>query len=1021
MRNNFQSDSLQFVIVFIVAAKEHNCYSLIMQIKDYLNSLSKDELISLLMQLSEEEIAVKDSLESKLALTASFDNSNSEKSDFNLSSDNQNLVSRTSSPQEKINLFKSLFVGRQDVFALRWQHSKSRKSGYSPVCANKWLIGKCDMKKYSCSSCPFKLPVRLDDKYFYNHLAGKDELARDVIGLYPLLPENLCRFLAIDFDNHKENAALWKSDILAVHKTSSEFNIPSYMEISRSGNGGHLWFFFEDNISARLARKFGSAILKLAMQKRHSISFESFDRMFPNQDEIPNAGYGNLIALPLQGKAVKEGHSVFVDDAFKLFDDQWRFLSSIKKIDEKSIRGAIREIENLLPDFVEQNETEYHAQITSTSIDSEIPKYTTVASVRSWRSVRNDNLSNKNILSKNDFPTQVKITLSNYIEIEKTGISERALGILRRTAVFLNPEYFKNLRMHLPLYNIPRFIDCSKENEKSLLLPRGNLQTVVDKIKEAGSIYEISDARETGDSIELENKISLYEEQQEALTAMLKSDTGILCAGTGFGKTVVASALIAERKINTLILVQSHALLEQWKKSIKQFLNFTPGTIAAGKDKSTGIIDIAIVNSLVEKQSDEVKPRSYKYGMLIVDECHHVSAFTTENLVASFKSKYVYGLTATPIRRDGHQKIIFYQCGKILYSTTTKQMNATQSFSHYFIPRFTSFHFLAEKADNKNPSINQYYEKIIENSARNELIISDVKSAIDNQRTPLILSERLEHLEFLQEQLKDCAQNVILITGKGTQKQKREQLENLNNIPAEESLIILATGKYAGEGFDYPRIDTLMLAMPFSWKGTLSQYCGRLHRNFTGKEEVIIYDYVDFRIPVFDRMYQNRLKGYKQLGYTIKMKEKDFEKSTLTETTSRLYSKEEYLHDFEKDIVNAKSKIIITAPYLSKTETQTFALLTAKKIAEEVSIIVYVKKASDETKNNKLQACIQLLENIGIRVEEKDDLSQKIAIIDEKVLWYGNINYLGYTEIEECCMRIEDAKIASEIEGEVIE
>ena len=574
-----------------------------MEIKDYLNSLSKDELISLLMQLSEEEIVVKESLESKLPLTSSFDNSNSGKSDFNLSSDNENLVSRTSSPQEKINLFKSLFVGRQDVFALRWQNSKSGKSGYSPVCANKWLSGKCDMKKYSCSTCPFKLPVRLDDKYFYNHLAGKDELARDVIGLYPLLPENLCLFLAIDFDahapkaqttitsthandqksyNHKENEALWKSDILAVHKTSSELNIPSYMEISRSGNGGHLWFFFEDNISARLARNFGSAILKLTMQKRHSISFESFDRMFPNQDEIPKGGYGNLIALPLQGKAVKEGHSVFVDEDFKPFDDQWRFLSSIKKIDEKSIRSAIREIENQLLDFVEKDESEFEIS-GGINLKEDFNK-----------------LNHKNaFLTKNDFPSKVKITLSNYIEIEKTGISERALGILRRTAVFLNPEYYKNLRMHLPLYNIPRFIDCSKEIEKYLLLPRGNLQTIVDIIKEAGALYEISDARETGAAIEIENKVSLYDEQKIALAEMLKSDTGILCAGTGFGKTVVASALIAERKINTLILVQSHALLEQWKKSIKQFLNFTPGTIAAGKDKSTVFIDIAVVNCLI--------------------------------------------------------------------------------------------------------------------------------------------------------------------------------------------------------------------------------------------------------------------------------------------------------------------------------------------------------------------------------------------------------------------------------------
>ena len=544
-----------------------------MEIKAYLNSLSKDELISLLMQLSEEENVVKESLESKLPLTSSFDNNNSGKSDFNLSSDNENLVSRTSSPQEKINLFKSLFVGRQDVFALRWQNSKSGKSGYSPVCANKWLSGKCDMKKYSCSTCPFKLPVRLDDKYFYNHLAGKDELARDVIGLYPLLPENLCRFLVIDFDahvpkarttitsthandqrsyGHAPNANIcetWKSDILAVHNTSSELNISSYIEISRSGNGGHLWFFFEENISARLARNFGSAILKLAMQKRHSISFESFDRMFPNQNEIPKGGYGNLIALPLQGKAVKEGHSVFVDEAFKPFDDQWRFLSSIKKIDEKSIRSAIREIENQLPVFVEKDESEFEI---SGGINLK----------EDFNKLNHDNA----FLTKNDFPAQVKITLSNYIEIEKTGITERALGILRRTAVFLNPEYFKNLRMHLPLYNIPRFIDCSKENETYLLLPRGNLQTVIDKLAEAEAQYEISDARETGATIEIENEVSLYDEQKIALAEMLKSDTGILCAGTGFGKTVVASALIAERKINTLILVQSHALLEQWKK-----------------------------------------------------------------------------------------------------------------------------------------------------------------------------------------------------------------------------------------------------------------------------------------------------------------------------------------------------------------------------------------------------------------------------------------------------------------------
>ncbi|MCR4955022.1 MAG: DEAD/DEAH box helicase family protein [Treponema sp.] len=990
-----------------------------MQIKDYLDSLTKDDLVLIFSQLAEQNDMVREYLLERIEKMQYSNNLQS------VSEDNQKSVTRTSSPQEKINLYKSLFVGREDVFALRWQNAKSVKSGYSPACQNKWAQGKCDMKKYSCSTCPFKLPVRLDDKYFYNHLAGKDELARDVIGLYPLMEENICRFLAIDFDAHAPkvqtsiisshandanaaychsgNADSWKSDILAVHNTSSELKIPSYIEISRSGNGGHLWFFFEDNIAAHLARNLGTAILKLAMQKRHSIPFSSFDRMFPNQDEIPKGGYGNLIALPLQGKAVKEGHSVFVDENFKPYEDQWLFLSSIQKLDERFIRSVIREIENQIPDFVEKDEERSHAELVSESFIKEISK-----------PARND------VLIRADFPSEVQIILSNYVEINKAGISERALGILRRTAVFLNPEYFKNLRMHLPLYNIPRFIDCSKENEKYLLLPRGNLQTVLDKIIAVGADYHLTDNRETGDLIDIKDNISLYEEQKTALCELLKSDTGILSAGTGFGKTVVASALIAERKTNTLILVQSHALLEQWKKAIKQFLNFIPGTIAAGKDKSTGIIDIAIVNSLIEKQSDEVRPRSYKYGMLIVDECHHVSAFTTENLVSSFKSKYVYGLTATPIRRDGHQKIIFYQCGKILYSTTTKQMNESQNFSHYFIPRFTSFHFVVEMSDNKNPSINQYYENMIDNLARNELIISDVKASIEKHRTPLILSERVEHLELLKEQLEACAQNVILITGKGTQKQKREQLEKLNSIPAEETLIILATGKYAGEGFDYPRIDTLMLAMPFSWKGTLSQYCGRLHRNFAGKDEVQIFDYVDFRLPIFDRMYQNRLKGYKQLGYTIKPCAEKLEKEVLSDDMSKLYSKEEYLLDFEKDITNAKSKIIITAPYLSKNEVQTFVLLTATKIAERISIHILVRKITDESKEKKQSTCIQLLENIGIRVELKEDISQKIAIIDEKVLWYGNVNYLGYTEMDECCMRIANTRIASEIEGEII-
>ena len=994
-----------------------------MTLKEYLETLSKEKLISLLMDLSGTNTEVRNYLTEKWN-TIQIQLKQNEKQ--TLSSDTllhqTHSINRQSSPQEKINLFKTLFSGRQDVFALRWFNAKSNKSGYSPVCGNKWLSGKCDLKKYSCATCPYKLPVALTDNYIYNHLAGKDEFCRDVIGLYPLMEGNFCRFLAMDFDAHAPKAQMsitsshangaiatyshapkeqdvWKDDILAVHKTFSDFGINSYIEISRSGNGGHLWIFFEETISARLARNLGTAIIKAAMQNRHSISFESFDRFFPNQDEIPKGGYGNLIALPLQGRAVKEGHSVFVDESFIPYEDQWAFLSSVQTVSERVVKKTISEIENTLTDFIEKDESENTTK----------KNYLTY----------NISQENKESLNQSDFSTTVKIILSNYIQIQKNGISEKALGVLRRTAVILNPEYFKNLRMHLPLYNIPRYIDCSKENEDYLLLPRGNLSKVIEKIEEAKVEYEITDERETGQEIDLHFNAELYDEQKDALKELLKEDVGILSAGTGFGKTVVASSLIAKRKINTLILVQSHALLEQWKKAIKQFLDFTPGTIAAGKDKSNGIVDIAIVNSLIEKGSDEVRPRSYKYGMLIVDECHHVSAFSTENLVSSFKAKYVYGLTATPIRRDGHQKIIFYQCGSVLYSTTTKQMNEAQNFSHYFIPRFSSFHYVPELAesDSKNPSINQYYGKLIANSARNNLIIEDVKNAVLQGRTPLILSERIEQLNLLHEQLSDSAQNVIFITGHGTQKQKKEVLEKLRAIPSDESLIILATGKYAGEGFDYPRIDTLMLAMPFSWKGTLAQYCGRLHRNFAGKNEVQIYDYVDYRIPVFDRMYQNRLKGYKHLGYSIKPNTSD---NVETNTQSKLYSVEDYKSDFQKDILSATSKIIISVPYLSKNEVQDFVLTTTPLLVKGVNIKILLRNPDDESKQKKLEPCISMLENFGVKVIEQENVSQKISIIDEKILWYGNINFLGYTENEECCMRIVDNKIASEIDEEVL-
>ena len=974
----------------------------------YLETLSREELIELIHSfvLTHEDIRL--AFEEKSGAenvkeqdeTASAHSPQMPQKAFTANADTLPLphapVNRNSAPQEKINLYTSLFIGREDVFALRWYNAKSNKSGYSPVCENKWKTGKCDMKKYACAACPFKLPMPLSDRYIFNHLAGKNADGCDVVGLYPLMEGDVCRFLAFDFDSHTGSSDTWKKDAAAVRKTCAAFSIPVSVEISRSGKGAHLWIFFSENISAKRARNFGALILQTAMNERHSLPFESFDRMFPNQDAIPKGGYGNLIALPLQGQAVKNKCSVFVDEDFVPFDDQWAYLSSVKKLSVKDLEICCAEMVKTVHDFLPNDCDNENMLKPAAAKAFELPQ----------------NI----LLTQKDFSSAVYIRLSNQIEITKTGISERALGIFRRTAVFLNPEYFRNLQMRLPLYNIPRYIDCSGETENALLLPRGNIDQIQKLLNDCNAPYKITDEREKGMRIEVDFTAELYAEQKAALQAMLEADSGILSAGTGFGKTVIAAALIAERKTNTIILVQTHTLLEQWKKAVKRFLNYEAGTIAAGKDTSTGIIDIAIIKSLTENKSDSVKPRRHTYGMLIVDECHHVSAFGTENLVKSFRSKYVYGLTATPVRRDGRQKIIFMQCGRILYATTAKQMNRVQNFEHYFIPRFTNFHLTAGNAENSKPAIQNYYSEMVQAEARNVLIVSDVQVAVKAGRTPLVLSDRIEHLKLLKENLKDAAGNVIVITGKGTQKKKKEQLEILNKVPASESLIVLATGKYAGEGFDNPRLDTLMLAMPFSWKGTLAQYCGRLHRNFAGKEEVLIFDYVDFRLPVFDRMYRNRLKGYKQLGYTIKPLSDSEQHETVP---SKLYSAGDYKTDFIQDCINAKKFALIYSPYLSKTEVQKFLLLIPKIISNGCKIFITTRLHEDEGRRKKQQQYIDMLETAGAAVSAKENISQRLAVFDEKILWYGSINFLGYSEAEDCSIRICNAQIASAVAADM--
>ena len=906
---------------------------------------------------------------------------------------NRSAINKYSSVNTKIRLFRKLFSGREDVFARRWYGKTTGKSGYQPVCENEWVEGICDKKAYKCSVCPNRKLLPLSDRAVYNHLAGKDEYGRDVIGIYPMLPDDTCRFLCADFDD-----AEFEEDVAAYRSVCEELNLSVSIERSRSGNGAHAWLFFEEAVPADLARKMGTIILTKAMQLRGELSFKSYDRFFPNQDTMPVGGFGNLIALPLQGRARKAGNSVFVDENFIPYPDQWEYLASIQYVS---------------PEQVEETVTKYGK-------NNELGELVRDTEEKPWEAKKHHSLGQL------DFPATLEIVRANMVYIPVTGLTSPTLNAVKRLAAFKNPDFYRAQAMRMPIYDKPRVICCADITKDYIALPRGCEKPLCNMLDEANIRYSIVDKTNHGNLIPISFNGNLRNDQQKAADAMLEYDTGVLSATTGFGKTVIASYLIAQRKVNTLILVHTQALLAQWKKSLEAFLCFdltppeTPkrrgrrtvwspiGMLGSQKNTLHGIVDIAIIQSALS--DGEAKDLVKNYGMVIVDECHHISAVNFEKVLKSANAKYVYGLTATPTRQDGHHPIIFMQCGPIRYKVDAKEQAEKRPFEHYLIPRFTSFRSAADK------TITTLYKELSENQLRNNLIANDVIEALSDGRTPIILTERREHIETLSGLLSGKCDNIITLFGTSSQKEKRETLAKLESIPDNEKLIIIATGKYVGEGFDYPRLDTLFLALPIAWKGKVAQYTGRLHRNYIGKTEVQVYDYVDIHVPMLEKMYQKRVKGYAAVGYKAKIK-------TIEPITPNLiYDGKNFYPVFAGDVTHATKEILIVSPFMRKNRlTQTIKLLS-QVILNGVSVTVVTRPPEDfkEKERDTVIQNAELLLGHGIHVKYKSEFHQKFTVIDQKVAWYGSVNFLSYGTHEESIMRFESYDLAGQLIDTVI-
>lgn len=897
-------------------------------------------------------------------------------------SENYYLVDDSSSNREKLKVYLSLFKGREDVCAKRWVSRKTGSTGYSPFCQNEWVEGVCGKKnKVKCTKCQNQNFYKYDEDVLRKHLRGEE-----VLGLYPLDKDDMCYLIVMDFDKGK-----WQDEIKIVSEVCDEANIPYYIERSRSGEGGHIWFFFRERIKASKARKFASVILDKAMEKDSHISFDSYDRLIPSQDFMNKDGFGNLIALPFQKFPREKGNSVFVDEKFDMIDDQWALLSIIRKIHESEI--------------------EQYISLNSKKVNTE------------------ESMSRAVDVSKLDFPEELTIVLRNGIVIKKKGLSSKGIVFFRRMASYLNPEFYSKQAMRMSTYNTPRMTVVYEENESLLILPIGLMSKIIDQLAELKIPVNIIDEQESDVSIDVNFNGKLREEQKVAFENLVKYDNGVLSATTGFGKTVLGACLIAEKITSTLIIVHTKELALQWMDRLEEFLDikyevepqFTKtgrikktkliGQLGGGKKQLTGKIDIALVQSLINTDKT-VKKLVNDYGMVIVDECHHAASPQYRQVLSQLRCKFIYGLTATPIRKDGHYRIIFMYCGPIRYKVDAKKKALERNFEHYVVPRFTSCRKPLYQEE-KDWHISDQMKHVCENNVRNNLIVSDVDRVIEDGRNPIILTERSSHIEIIKSLMIDKPYEVIELSGRLKTKDRKIALQRIRNKAKDEKVVIIATGKLVGEGFDVPWLDTLFLGMPIAWKGTIAQYAGRLHREAEGKNEVCVYDYVDVHMSRMANMYSKRLSAYKNVGYKIKV-------SGINKNSGdEIYSGDNYFKDFTSDIRESSKSIILSVPFIQKRKYESIKEILFSKFNEGVRVVICIKEIEEYKEKTKvnMHRIFSELENNGIDVYQVQGLNYKFAIFDDEVVWYGGVSLLAGNRTEDSVIRIRSGALSDELLG----
>ncbi|HQR80962.1 MAG TPA: DEAD/DEAH box helicase family protein, partial [Actinomycetota bacterium] len=728
-------------------------------------------------------------------------------------------VDAHSSPRTKVEFFAAVFGARRDVYAVRWENARSGKSGWVPAVEGGWRKGRN-------SSDRRYLPLTAE--VLAAHLTGDIH-----IGLYPMLPGDRTCWLAADFDGQ---AAML--DALAYLKAARAVGAPAALEVSRSGVGAHVWIFFSDPVPAATARQLGTGLVREAIAIRGRMDLDCYDRLFPSQDLLLGRGPGNQIAAPLQGKCRKNGTTVFLDlSTLEPFVDQWDYLSTLDR---------------LTPDRV--------ARLASSLREPTVGSR--VKHARPARSTRTQ---------PSPAPVVHLGLKGGGVRIPGSDLSPSLYATLKHAASMYNPEFYDRQRRRQSTWNVPRIITSYDETlDDHLVLPRGLLETASKLVEEAGSRVEIEDLRVSGDSQNFTLDLDLQPVQRSAVDDVLQHDLGLLVAPPGSGKTVMACAVVAARGVSTLVLVDRKTLADQWRRQIQALFGVKPGQLGGGRSKLTGLIDIAMLQTLARRPDTGEKVANY--GLVVVDECHHVPAAAFEAAVRTIPARYWLGLTATPYRRDGLNDLIGFQLGPVRHTLRLADPDTLEGASSdrprpVLIVHPTQFQ-IEEPIDLSVPgAMASIHGALAADDARNEQILRDVLDAHDRGRHCLVLAQRTAHVDHLAASLVQQGLDPVVLKGGMGARERATASERLVPEAGGPALLVVATGHFVGEGFDCPALDTLFLAGPVSFKGRLIQYAGRILRASPGKQTAEVHDYHDVQVPVLAAALAKRAPGYVSLGF----------------------------------------------------------------------------------------------------------------------------------------------------------